>query len=170
MLTCMSLVGLELDNGSVLIKFLTTTAESNGELHAQEARYAPRSPWPPMHCHPKQEERFQVHQGTLTFRLGTEERTLEAGEELAIPRGVHHQARNAGAEPALVLWETRPALRSAELYRALFRKGPRPGLLEGAALMNEFRDEFRLAKPPPLVQAIVFGCLGPVGKALGYLR
>jgi len=168
MLCRMSLVGLELDNGSVLIKFVTTTDESHGELHAQEARYSPRTLPPPMHCHPKQEERFQLHQGSLVFKLGGEQRTVKAGEEIVVARGVHHQVHNPSGEPALVLWETRPALRSAELYRALFSRRTRPGLLEGAAMMNEFRNEFRLAKPPPLVQLVLFGCLGPVAKLLGY--
>lgn len=38
----MSLVGVELENGGVLIKFVPTGAETGGALHVQEARYPPR--------------------------------------------------------------------------------------------------------------------------------
>lgn len=34
-----SLVGVELDNGDVLLRFVQTGAETGGTLHAQEARY-----------------------------------------------------------------------------------------------------------------------------------
>ena len=71
--------------------------------------------------------------------------------------------------PAIVRWETRPALRSAELYRDLYRasarSGGKPPLHEAAAILREYRDELRLAKPHPLVQSIVFSCLAPFGRS-----
>ena len=42
-----------------------------------------------------------------------------------------------------------------------------PGLLQVAVLMNEYADEFRLAKPPWPVQRGLFGLLAPIGRALG---
>jgi quercetin dioxygenase-like cupin family protein len=164
-----SLVGLVLDSGDVLIKFVETTAETDGALHAQEARYVPRSRLPPYHCHPNQDERFQLIEGGLEFTVGGEQRIVKAGDELAIPRGVFHQARNPFDEPAIVRWETRPAMRSAELYRDLYQAAARhkgkPPLHEAAAILREYRHEFRLAKPPAFVQTIVFSCLAPFGRA-----
>lgn len=164
----MSLVGLELESGDVLLKFVETTDETGGALHAQEARYRPHSNYPPAHCHPKQDERFQLIEGGLQFIVGEEKKIVRAGEEIAIPRGVYHRAKNPFDEAAIVRWETRPALRSAELYRALYRAGqgrPKPPLHEAAAILREFRDEFRLAKPHRLVQTVLFGCLAPFGRA-----
>ena len=40
----------------------------------------------------------------------------------------------------------------------------RPRLLEAAAILSEYRAEFELAKPPALVQRVVFGCLAPFGR------
>lgn len=163
-----SLVGLVLDSGDVLIKFLETATETGGALHAQEGRYKARSSYPPYHCHPAQDERFQILEGGLEFRIGGEVRTVHAGEEVAIAKGAYHQARNPFDEPAIVRWETRPALRTGELYRDLYtasaRRGGRPPLHEAAAILREYRAEFRLAKPPALVQTIVFGCLAPFGR------
>lgn len=161
-----SLTGIELEMGGVLIKFRETGAETNGALHVQEARYPAHSAPPPMHRHRKQEERFRILEGTLNFQVAEERRTVNAGEELVVPKGALHRAYNPGDTAALVIWETRPALRTAEFFFSMDRasrgKGrPRPSLTDAAAILREFRDEFELAKPPPLVQRIVFGCLAP---------
>lgn len=164
-----SLVGLVLDSGDVLIKFLETTVETAGQLHAQEARYAASSRFPPSHCHPSQDERFQIIEGGLEFVIDGESRIVRAGAEVAIPRGAYHKARNPFGEAAIVRWETRPALRSAELYRDLYTAAARhkgkPPLHEAAAILREYRHEFRLEKPPAFVQAIVFRCLSPFGRS-----
>jgi quercetin dioxygenase-like cupin family protein len=164
-----SLVGLVLDSGDVLIKFVETAAETGGALHAQEARYKPNSQLPPYHCHPAQDERFQIIEGGLEFTIGGEQRIVRAGDEVAIARGVYHQARNPFDAAAIVRWETRPAMRSAELYRDLYTAAARhrgkPPLHEAAAILREYRDEFRLAKPPAFVQRIVFSCLAPFGRS-----
>jgi hypothetical protein len=41
----------------------------------------------------------------------------------------------------------------------------RPRLIDAAAILSEYRPEFELHRPPPLVQRIVFGCLAPFGRA-----
>lgn len=81
-----------------------------------------------------------------------------------------HCAYNPADTPALVIWEVRPALRPAEFFVAMDRatRGhgrARPRLTDAAAILSAYRDEFELAKPPPLVQRIVFGCLAPFGRA-----
>ena len=162
-----SLLGVELDNGGVLIKFVQTTVETNGALHRQEARYPPRSPLPPYHRHPRQDERFEIVEGELLFRVDGVDRLVRAGEHLDVPRGALHQARNPGDHPTLAIWETRPALRTADFFVAMnraMRGRAKPGLLDAAAILNEYRDEFQLAKPPLLVQLLVFGCLAPFGR------
>lgn len=165
-----TLIGLELELGGVLLKFVNTAAETGGALHAQEARYPAHSALPPSHRHPLQDERFVVMQGALHFRLrGHEhhERDVRAGDEIAIPKGTFHQVQNTQDAPALVLWETRPALRTAQFFVAMDRAGrgrKRPPLHEAAAILSEYRDEFELAKPPVLIQRVVFGCLAPFGR------
>lgn len=111
-----SLIGVELDNGDVLLKFVQTAAETDGALHVQEARYAPHSSPPPYHCHSRLEERFTIVEGGLLFHVAGEDRILRAGEELTVPKGTFHRAHNPNDAPALVLWETRPALRTGELF------------------------------------------------------
>jgi mannose-6-phosphate isomerase-like protein (cupin superfamily) len=169
-----SLLGIELDNGGVLVKFLQTAAETGGALHVQQARYVPHSAPPPYHRHPHQDERFIILEGELQFLLGGQQRRVRAGEAIDVPKGTFHRAHNPGDTPTLVTWETRPALRTAEFFFDMHRATAgraRPGLADAAAILMEYRDEFELAKPPPLVQRIVFGCLAPFGqRAVGAHR
>ncbi|HVU05190.1 MAG TPA: cupin domain-containing protein [Polyangiaceae bacterium] len=163
-----SLVGLELDNGGVVFKFLKTAKETNGELHAQEARYAPRSPKPPSHRHPFQEERFVVLEGGMHFHVDGVGRDVKQGEEIVVPKASFHWARNPHDAPTVVLWETRPALRTADFFVAMNRAGRgkgKPPLHEAAAILREYDEVFELEKPSPLVQKVLFGCLAPFGRA-----
>lgn len=164
----MSLVGVELENGGILLKFVETGAENGGARHVQEARYPPRSPKPPYHRHPRQDERFEIVQGTLHFHVDGQDRVVRAGAALDVPKGAFHFAHNPHDEPVLAIWQTRPALRTAELFVALSRASrgrARPRLVDAAAILSEYEDEFELHRPHPLVQRVVFGCLAPFGRA-----
>jgi quercetin dioxygenase-like cupin family protein len=163
-----SLLGIELETGGVLIKFVRTAAESGGEVHVQEARYPAHSPPAPIHRHPQQDERFVLVEGSLLFRVAGADKLVRAGETLEIPRGIFHRAYNPDDTTAMAIWETRPALRTGEFFAAMGRASrgrARPRLPDAAAILTEFRDEFELAKPPALVQRIVFGCLAPFGRS-----
>jgi quercetin dioxygenase-like cupin family protein len=162
-----SLLGIELDNGDVLVKYVQTAAETGGALHAQEARYVPHSKPPPYHRHPHQAERFAIVQGALLFYIDGQERNARQGDEVHVPQGAFHRIHNPHDAPALVLWETRPALRTAEFFFAMnraLRGRARPRLTDAAAILSEYRDEFELKSPPRLVQRVVFGCLAPFGR------
>jgi hypothetical protein len=37
-----------------------------------------------------------------------------------------------------------------------------------AVIAQEYEEEFRLAKPPWLIQKVLFGVLGPLARLLGY--
>jgi quercetin dioxygenase-like cupin family protein len=155
--------------------FRRTTAETAGDLLEVESSWAPGGDEPVAHYHPRQEERFEVLAGKLGVRVGDERRELEAGDTLVLPAGTVHAMWNAGQEEARAVWQTRPALKTEAFFETawgLARDGQvnergMPGLLQSAVLMNEYADEFRLAKPPYGVQRALFGVLAPLGRALG---
>jgi quercetin dioxygenase-like cupin family protein len=144
-----------IDNPAARMKLLLvrTAAETDGELLEMEASYEPGSVEPPEHLHPNQDERFEILAGTMEARIAGQSQLLEAGEEVFIPAGTPHAMWNGGTETARVAWETRPALRTEEFFRAVARVAeaavsgePLPdGAPSGEALLAEFRDEFRLA-------------------------
>src|SRR5437764_2731032 len=84
------------------------------EVLEMEATYGDESLLPPEHFHPRQAEHFEVLDGAVTAVIGGDERRYGAGETFDIPAQTPHQM--AGAGPARVRWEIRPALRTAEFF------------------------------------------------------
>jgi quercetin dioxygenase-like cupin family protein len=129
---------------------LRSGVETDGALFEQRVEYVPGSTYPPPHYHPEQTELFEVEQGAMLYMVDGEERRVDAGETLELPPGTVHQARNASAtQPAIIRWETRPALRTEVFFRtsAAMAKTGRPTRLERALLAHEYRDVFRLTGP-----------------------
>jgi quercetin dioxygenase-like cupin family protein len=58
---------------------------------------------PPLHVHETEDEVFHVLAGRLSFRVGTEMRTVAAGETVLAPRGVPHTFRVESVEGAALL-------------------------------------------------------------------
>jgi quercetin dioxygenase-like cupin family protein len=155
-----------------------TVRESGPEALEVEATYGVASKPPPKHFHPGQDEHFEVMEGKLRVRAGDEDRTLEAGEEIDIPRGTVHQMWNPGPGKARVLWQTRPAGRTEEWFAAIDRlhregkvgRNGMPGPLAFAALLTEYDDVFRLAAGPEPVVRGALAALAPLGRMRGYGR
>jgi mannose-6-phosphate isomerase-like protein (cupin superfamily) len=152
-----------------------TIRSSSPELLEVEGRWGPRGKPPPGHYHPRQEEHFEVLEGTLAAIVDGEERELGPGETLDIPRGTAHKMWNRGDQPARAIWQTRPALRTEDWFRSIDRvlkegrvgRDGMPGLLAFGAFLSEYDDVFRLAAPQ-IVARPVIGILGLLGRARGY--
>lgn len=147
---------------NVKVWFLRTGPETGGEIHEQRVEYAPDSQFPPTHFHPAQDEHFEIESGQMLVVVAGEESVLEAGESIDIPSGTHHKMRNPSeTEPAVVRWETRPALRTTEFNDAGSRL--RGNILDRALLAHEFRDVFRL----PGFQGLMIPVLARLASRLG---
>lgn len=155
--------------------FRETSGDTGGELVRVEAVYTtPTRFRPPVHYHPRQEERFEVLSGTLRAVVDGEERSYGAGAAFTVPPGTPHEMWSE-EEGVRVDWQTRPALRTEEFFEAVWglaqdgrtdERG-RPGLLQAAVIARAYADEFRLARPPWPLQRAAFGALAPVGRLLG---
>lgn len=133
---------------AVRLEVTCTGVESDGTLHEMRATYAPDSPFPPPHLHPDQDERFDVIEGEMTFLLAGAERVVPAGQHIDVPRGVVHQGRNAGEVPAVVVWQTRPALRTTEFQDEIQTAMAARDWPRLQAALDEYRDVFRLVPDP----------------------
>jgi len=153
-----------------------TLVSSTPDALVVEAVYGPSSKKPPAHLHPEQDEHFEVLAGSVRAQVDGDERTLEACDTLDIPRGTVHQMWNPGPGEARVRWETAPAGRTEQWFRAidrLHREGRvgsngMPGPLAFGVLLSEYRDVFRLAAGPDPVVRTGLSILGKVGRARGY--
>lgn len=137
---------LEGPNGFRL-RLVKTGEETGGELLEMEAHYSGQGSLPPEHLHPKQAEHFEVLEGAVIGIVGGERRVYSAGEGFDVPAATPHQM--GGTEGgAVVRWEIRPALRTAEFFERLYSM-----MAEGAegeayaAFFDEFADEFRMTGP-----------------------
>jgi quercetin dioxygenase-like cupin family protein len=154
-----------------------TVRHSDADRLEVEVEYTPGGGRPPAHFHPAQDERFEVLDGRLSFRVDGSERTLGPREAIDIPRGAAHQVWNEGAEPARALWRSEPAGRTAEWFtelhelRASGRVGKNgiPGPLAFGVLLTEYSDVFRLAGPQLPIRAGL-GVLAVLGRLKGYGR
>ena len=158
------------------ITFLTTAAESDGELVAIQLELPPGGRVPgPLHLHPLQEERFEVLEGTMRFRLRRKRVVAEHGEAVVVPAGVPHDFANAGDETAVVRVEIRPALKMEQLFetavglaqqgRTMFGGMPKP--LELALFTREFEQEVQAAFPPPWLQRVSLAPLAWLARRRG---
>jgi quercetin dioxygenase-like cupin family protein len=158
--------------GEDRIVFTKTAQQTGGEVFGLEVFIRAGARGTPEMVHPLQDESFEILSGSLDFRVGGQERRLEAGESLLIPKGTPHNWWNASDEEAHALVELRPALRSEELFANIYgisgEAGSFSNPLQMAVLINEHFDEGHLTKPPLPVQKAVFGALAPVGRLLGY--
>lgn len=151
-------------SATAAVWYLQTAESSDGEVHEQRVEYAPGSPFPPTHLHPRQDEWFEVEHGEMLFEIDGVEHRVAAGSSIQVPRGTPHRARNASArEAAVVRWETRPALRTTEFFTVGARLGDAPGVLVSALLAHRYQDVFRVTGP---VGALV-PLLAAVARALG---
>ena len=119
------------------------------------------------HLHPHSEERFEVYEGEVTFKVEGQERKLGPGETIAALPGVRHAYQNTGDGQAHLAAEAEPALdlqQSIEEAAAMAREGkftpsgrPKPGaVLEAAEFAHRYRETTVLLSPPPFVQRVLF--------------
>lgn len=135
----MAHAGQEIEGfGGFRLRFEQTARETGGELLEMEARYPGDSPLPPEHLHPCQSERFEVLEGTVRTLIGGVERRYGPGEVFEVPAGTLHQM--AAEEPAVMRWQVRPALRTAEFFEGLYGGA---AAADFAAFLDDFQAEIR---------------------------
>jgi quercetin dioxygenase-like cupin family protein len=125
--------------GGMSLRFVIVEPE---EL-VMEATYSGEAGMPPPHLHPKQDERFEVLEGTMRAVVDGGERAYSAGKAFEVPAGTPHQMAAEG--PTRTRWEVRPALRTAEFFERLYGDGPDSAREMGESFVTEFEAEFRLA-------------------------
>ena len=150
------------------ITFRQTSADTGGELLTIDLELPANRRVPGgQHIHPKQEERFEVVEGTMRFKMGRKRVIAGPGDVVVVPAGQKHDFANVGDGDALVRVEVRPALQMEQLFesavglaehrRTMLGGIPRP--LDLALFIERFEDEVQGAFPPRWLQRIVLAPL-----------
>jgi quercetin dioxygenase-like cupin family protein len=127
------------------------------------------------HLHPQATERFHVISGRIGFVADGQTTELGPGQSAEVLPGIVHDWWQIGEEPANVIVDLQPGDRFVEMLSTMFglvRDGKvgangMPDLLQLAVTAHEYRDTMVFAKPPRLLQRLVFGALAPIGRLTG---
>lgn len=157
------------------IRFIRTSRDTAGRLLEMESTLRAGSSQPPAHFHPQQVEDFTVLAGELTVRIEGELKIFHEGGHLHIPQNTVHAMWNDSATDTVVNWQVSPALGTEYFFETAFGLANdsksisgTPSLLPTALLARRYWTEFRLAKPGPVVQKILFGTLALLARVIRY--
>lgn len=121
------------------VKFLTTTAESNGDLLRMEYTLKPGAIATPWHIHLEEDEYFEGVAGVLSLRLFTYDNIvqLQPGERAEAPRPFAHQFFNASTtEPVTFIFERRPA-GQFERFLEIYSRDAHAGRLNSSGVSKD---------------------------------
>lgn len=157
------------------LEFVTTSRDSKGRSLEMISSFEPYSKEPPPHYHPYQYEHFAVLEGELTIRLNGRLIILQEDEFIDIPRNTVHSMWNNSCKKTIVAWKIMPALKTEYFLETAIglanenktNEEGMPDLLQVALLAGNYNKEFRLAKPPHLIQRIIFALLTPFALLAG---
>jgi mannose-6-phosphate isomerase-like protein (cupin superfamily) len=150
-----------------------SSADTGGELLEMELELPAKGWAPEPHVHPRLTEEYEVLDGSLDVLVGSEWRTLTAGDVASVPPGTSHTFR-VGASPARVRNVHRPALDfepyikrlcSAANQRGLGDLSSNRALLYIAVLVREYPQHSRA--PGRALNAAV-PALAALGRLLGF--
>jgi quercetin dioxygenase-like cupin family protein len=109
----------EIQVGAITIRFLVDGDDSNGSVAMFEVNVPPGARVPAPHSHDAYEETMYGLEGSLTWTVGGEPRTLLPGETMCIKRGQVHGFVNDGDETARQLAVVSPAVIGPQFFRDL---------------------------------------------------
>jgi mannose-6-phosphate isomerase-like protein (cupin superfamily) len=142
------------------VTFLAAAAETGGRLARAEVHVRPHgfATGNAEHVHRRQEERFEMREGHVTFRIDGAERRAGPAEVVIVPAGHRHKWWNADDQPATFILETMFGLaRDGKVNRDGL-----PNLLQVAVIV-ESAEGYR-----NLIERALLGILAFVGRLAGY--
>jgi mannose-6-phosphate isomerase-like protein (cupin superfamily) len=159
------------------ITFRRTAAQTRGKLVTIDLELPQGARVPGgLHIHPLQEERFEVLEGTMRFRMRRRKILAGPAKVVVVPPRVAHDFANVGNETALVRVDIRPALKMEQLFetavslaeegRTMMKGIPRP--LDLALFTREFEQEVQKALPPLWLQRLALAPLSWIAQRRGY--
>ena len=155
------------------ITCLSSTVSTGGELLRLNFWMRGDASPPPLHVHPRQEERIEVLSGSVLSLSGGVRRVLGPGGTISTPPGEPHTVGPAGEDAVEMIVEFRPALgfeRFAERTFALDRAGHLNAKGRGSPLRlataRPHEAEFFVPRVPVGLQRATLRALDRLGQRL----
>ena len=154
--------------------FVETSASTNGARVTIRALQRPGSNRTPPHRHLRQDERFEVLKGRLTYSLHGRTHTIGPGQSVTLPAGAPHEHYNADATDLEVLHTASPGLDFdyflETAYGALAENRVK-GLsftLQGLVWIATFQGPPYVTWIPAGAQRAVAAIVAPLARMAGY--
>jgi quercetin dioxygenase-like cupin family protein len=153
------------------ITFLRSIVKDGKEVIEGEVEMQPKG-GTPMHTHHRQDESFTVVSGKLAYKIkGEEVQYAYPGDTVLIKAGVAHKFWNAGDEVLRCTCYVTPPENFVyfltELYKSINANGGKPGMYDGAFLLNRYKAEFAIHDIPGFVQKVIFPVVLRLGNLAG---
>ncbi|MBW4694489.1 MAG: cupin domain-containing protein [Lyngbya sp. HA4199-MV5] len=152
------------------------SSETSGGTYAKfRFDLPPGASGSPLHYHTRMSETFTVLAGSLEMEVGRKgnRRTLQVGDSLHVPPGMHHSFRNASGEWVTFTSENRPSEGFERFIRGMFglaidgkvnHEGMPTNLLHLALLLKH--GDIVLVGVPSTVQRLLVGTLARLARLL----
>lgn len=159
--------------------FIKTAADTDGQQLVFDTICEPGggAKGAPTHIHPKQEERFYIHEGVIEFEFNGRNFFAYPGETVTVPAGTPHTWRNPSQkEKAVFRCELEPAGQWEFLFESMCAMSQR-GMLNAdgtvpplamVRALHLYPDHLYIAALPIWVQKVGFALLSPIAKLMGY--
>ncbi|MDQ3290064.1 MAG: cupin domain-containing protein [Bacteroidota bacterium] len=153
------------------ITFLKSYVKDGIEILEGEVEVQPQG-GPPMHTHHRQEESFTILSGTMAYEIaGQEVKFAYPGETVIIKAGIPHKFWNPGNDVLKCKSYVTPPENFVyfltELYKSINANKGKPGMYDGAFLLNRYKSEFAIHEIPTFVQKVIFPMVLFFGKLTG---
>ncbi|HMC98086.1 MAG TPA: cupin domain-containing protein [Flavobacteriales bacterium] len=157
------------------ITWLETAADTRGAYLKFRLDVAPLGLVPVEHIHPEQDERFEIHAGSLELLMEGRRRVLHAGDSFMVPKGARHQWWNRSETTPVVMDLTfTPALNTETMFEQLWGRvadgkcepdgGPR--LVDALAMLHTYH--IFPAGPPVWLQRAISIAFASAARLFGY--
>jgi len=159
--------------------FIKTAADTDGQQLVFDMICEPGggAKGAPTHLHPKQDERFHIHEGVIEFEVNGRNFFAYPGETITVSAGTPHTWRNPSQkEKAVFRCELEPAGQWEFIFESLCGMSQR-GMLNAdgtvpplamARALHLYPDHLYIAALPIWVQKVGFALLSPIAKLMGY--
>jgi len=157
------------------VRFVKVAGDTAGEILEMWVEAEPGGQPPPLHSHPRQEERFEVLSGSLAYRIGDKHGVASAGDRAVVPAGMPHTWWNDGSETLTMRGELVPALRFETFLETIYglqrsgRVNDRgvPSPLQAAVIFSEYSGEWVPNFLPTPARRLLLPFLAVIGRAVG---
>lgn len=141
-----------------------------------ETEIYPHAEGPPAHIHTDFDETFEIVEGTLSFIVDGNKRTLSKGDKVTVPAGTAHKFYNETDARAIVAADhaVMPVVFAgylSQLYGFMDesdRNQRPPRILLQLSMWYPHFDSTLAEGPPPAVSKAIFWLLQPAARLLGY--